>query len=82
MVHVAHCSKTRGLRSACKYGLQLAHATGKHVTERHDFLCTDERSHAPSLQPEGRTAGISSGFVVRCMGRIFWGKQRGITGHP
>lgn len=36
-------SKTSGLRSACKYGLQLTCASGKYVTERHDFLCTAER---------------------------------------
>lgn len=64
MVHVAHCSKASGFRSACKCGLQLACATGKHVMERHGSLCTDERSHAPSLQPEGRTAGFPSGFVA------------------
>lgn len=34
MVHVAHCSKTSGLRSACEYRSQLAHATGKCVMER------------------------------------------------
>lgn len=77
---MVHSSKTSGLRSACKHGLQLAHAVGKHVMDVTDFLSTDERSNAPSLQPEGKTAGFSSGFAVKSMGRIFWEKQRGITG--
>lgn len=40
------CSKTKGLRSAGEYGLQLVLAAGKYVMERH---LTDER--AQSLQP-------------------------------
>lgn len=45
-VSVAQCSKTKGLGSAGKYGLQLVLATGKCVVKR---CHTDERSR--SLQP-------------------------------
>lgn len=67
-VPLAQCSETKELRSAGKYGLQLALATGKCVMKKHH---TDDRSH--SLQPgEGQLvfhqdlwSGVWAGFSVK-----------------
>lgn len=51
------CSKTKGLRSAGKYRLQLGPAAGKCAMERHH---TNERSH--SLQPGNGQLGFCQDF--------------------
>lgn len=73
MVPGAQCSSTSCLRSAGRCGLELAHATGKHVMKRCDFLCPDERSNTPSLQLEERAAGFLSGFTAK---KDFLGKAK------
>lgn len=62
----------------CSWPMQLGNVLWR-VT---GFLHIAERSNAPSLQPEGGTAGFLWGFMVKCVGRVFWERQRGITGHP
>lgn len=52
---------------SCSRPVQLG-----NVSQR-DMICYVERTNAPSLQPEGRTADLSSGFVVK-YGQDFLGK--------